>query len=71
MQCTNVAEGMVRFPGSAEVCACLVHRWCGSCKALYPKLCQLSADNPDIILLKVEFDSNKQLAKALDVKVGC
>ena len=44
------------------------HR-CGSCKALHPKLCQLAADNPDTLVLKVEFDSNKALAKALGVKV--
>jgi len=43
--------------------------WCGACKALYPKLCKLSEENPEMVLLKVNFDDNKQLCKALDVKV--
>ena len=43
--------------------------WCGACKALYPKLCKLSDENPDMVLLKVNFDENKQLCKALGVKV--
>ena len=43
--------------------------WCGACKALYPKLCKLSEENPDMVLLKVNFDENKQLCKALGVKV--
>ena len=44
-------------------------QWCGSCKALYPKLAKLSEENPDILLLKVNFDDNKTMCKALDVKV--
>jgi thiol-disulfide isomerase/thioredoxin len=44
-------------------------QWCGSCKALYPKLSKLSEENPDILLLKVNFDDNKTMCKALDVKV--
>ena len=44
--------------------------WCGACKALYPKLCKLSDENPEIVLLKVNFDQNKQLCKALGVKVS-
>lgn len=44
-------------------------QWCGSCKALHPKLCQLAENHPDTLVLKVEFDSNKALAKALGVKV--
>lgn len=43
--------------------------WCGACKALYPKLCKLSDENPEMVLLKVNFDQNKQLCKALGVKV--
>jgi thiol-disulfide isomerase/thioredoxin len=44
-------------------------RWCGSCRALYPKLVKLAESNPECIVLKVDFDSNKKLCKALDVKV--
>ncbi|KAH7416284.1 hypothetical protein KP509_14G084200 [Ceratopteris richardii] len=43
--------------------------WCGSCKALYPKLCQLAAEHPDIDFLKVNFDENKSMCKSLNVKV--
>lgn len=43
--------------------------WCGSCKALYPKLCQLAAEHPDIEFLKVNFDENKAMCKSLNVKV--
>ena len=46
-------------------------QWCGSCKALYPKLSKLSEENPDILVLKVNFDDNKTMCKALDVKVRC
>ncbi len=44
-------------------------QWCGSCKALYPKLAKLSEEHPEILLLKVNFDDNKTMCKALDVKV--
>ncbi|KAI5074058.1 hypothetical protein GOP47_0012071 [Adiantum capillus-veneris] len=43
--------------------------WCGSCKALYPKLCQLAGEHPDIEFLKVNFDENKAMCKSLNVKV--
>lgn len=43
--------------------------WCGSCKALYPKLCQLADEHPDIEFLKVNFDENKAMCKSLNVKV--
>ena len=44
-------------------------QWCGSCKALYPKLAKLSEEHPEILVLKVNFDDNKTMCKALDVKV--
>lgn len=44
-------------------------RWCGSCKALYPKLCKICEANPDMLMLKLNFDDNKQLCKTLGVKV--
>lgn len=43
--------------------------WCGSCRALYPKLCKLAAEHEDIVFLKINFDENKALCKSLNVKV--
>eukprot|EP00249_Psilotum_nudum_P001827 c14527_g1_i1 orf=473-1207(-) len=43
--------------------------WCGSCRALYPKLCKLAAEHQDVVFLKVNFDENKPLCKTLEVKV--
>ena len=43
--------------------------WCGSCRALYPKLIQMAEENESIVLLKVNFDENKQMSKSLGVKV--
>lgn len=43
--------------------------WCGSCRALYPKLCRIAAEHLDIVFLKVNFDENKPLCKSLSVKV--
>eukprot|EP00208_Stichococcus_sp_RCC1054_P000417 CAMPEP_0206139752 /NCGR_PEP_ID=MMETSP1473-20131121/7133_1 /ASSEMBLY_ACC=CAM_ASM_001109 /TAXON_ID=1461547 /ORGANISM="Stichococcus sp, Strain RCC1054" /LENGTH=160 /DNA_ID=CAMNT_0053533647 /DNA_START=466 /DNA_END=948 /DNA_ORIENTATION=- len=44
-------------------------RWCGSCKALYPKLCKICEANPDILMLKLNFDDNKKLCKSLGITV--
>lgn len=43
--------------------------WCGSCRALYPKLCKLAIEHQDVVFLKVNFDENKPLCKSLNVKV--
>lgn len=43
--------------------------WCASCKALFPKLCRTAQENPEIMFLKVNFDANKPMCKALNVKV--
>ncbi|XP_020251039.1 thioredoxin-like 2, chloroplastic isoform X2 [Asparagus officinalis] len=43
--------------------------WCGSCRALFPKLCRTAQENPDIIFLKVNFDENKPMCKRLNVRV--
>ena len=43
--------------------------WCHACRGLYPKLAKMMAENPDIKLLKVEFESNRDLCKSLGVKV--
>jgi thiol-disulfide isomerase/thioredoxin len=43
--------------------------WCGTCKALYPKLTRLAKDAPSVTFLKVNFDENKDMCKRLGVKV--
>ncbi|XP_062180155.1 thioredoxin-like 2, chloroplastic [Phragmites australis] len=43
--------------------------WCGSCRALFPRLCRTALENPDILILKVNFDENKPMCKRLNVKV--
>ncbi|XP_058073912.1 thioredoxin-like 2, chloroplastic isoform X2 [Magnolia sinica] len=43
--------------------------WCGSCRALFPKLCKTAEEHPDILFLKVNFDENKPMCKSLNVKV--
>ncbi|EFJ04929.1 hypothetical protein SELMODRAFT_16645, partial [Selaginella moellendorffii] len=43
--------------------------WCGSCRALYPKLCKLAEEHRDIEFIKVNFEENKPMCKRLDIKV--
>lgn len=43
--------------------------WCASCRALFPKLCKIAQEYPEILFLKVNFDENKILCKSLNVKV--
>lgn len=43
--------------------------WCGSCRALYPKLCKLAAEHPDVEFVKVNFEENKPMCKSLNIKV--
>ncbi|GMH42133.1 hypothetical protein BSKO_10052 [Bryopsis sp. KO-2023] len=44
-------------------------QWCNACRALYPKLCKLCRENPDIVLLKVDWKANKAMCKILNIKV--
>ncbi|DBB04658.1 TPA: hypothetical protein ACH3X1_012721 [Trebouxia sp. C0004] len=44
-------------------------QWCAACRALFPKLCSICEDNDDIVLLKVDWDQNKPIARPLGVKV--
>ncbi|CAL8462439.1 g1972 [Coccomyxa elongata] len=44
-------------------------KWCNACRALFPKLCQICTENPDIVLLKVDFDENRDTVKPLGIKV--
>ncbi|KAL3528634.1 hypothetical protein ACH5RR_007956 [Cinchona calisaya] len=43
--------------------------WCASCRALFPKLCKIAEEHPEIVFLKVNFDENKSLCKSLNLKV--
>lgn len=43
--------------------------WCGSCRALFPKLCKLAEEHPEILFIKVNFDENKPMCKRLNVRV--
>uniref|UniRef100_A0A7C9E3M8 Thioredoxin domain-containing protein n=1 Tax=Opuntia streptacantha TaxID=393608 RepID=A0A7C9E3M8_OPUST len=43
--------------------------WCASCRALFPKLCRLANEHPEILFLKVNFDENKAMCKSMNVKV--
>ncbi|XP_059633095.1 thioredoxin-like 2-1, chloroplastic isoform X2 [Cornus florida] len=43
--------------------------WCASCRALFPKLCKIAEQHPEILFLKVNFDENKPMCKNLNVKV--
>ena len=43
--------------------------WCGSCRALYPKLCKLAAEHLDVEFIKVNFEENKPMCKSLNIKV--
>lgn len=43
--------------------------WCGSCRALFPKLCKLAAEHLDVEFLKVNFEENKPMCKSLNIKV--
>lgn len=42
---------------------------CNSCRALYPKVCKLCGTAPDVVFLKVGYEANRQLCRALGVKV--
>jgi len=44
-------------------------KWCGACRALYPKLCKIATAYPDVVFVKLNFDDNKDLCKSLGVKV--
>jgi thiol-disulfide isomerase/thioredoxin len=43
--------------------------WCGSCRALYPKLCKLAGEHEDVVFLKVNINENKSMCKSLNIKV--
>lgn len=43
--------------------------WCGSCRALYPKLCKLAGEYGNVEFIKVNFEENKAMCKSLGIKV--
>eukprot|EP00884_Botryococcus_braunii_P003606 jgi/Botrbrau1/13246/Bobra.0199s0013.1 len=43
--------------------------WCNACRSIYPKLCQLAKENPNILVLKVDFDKSRDLVRPLGVKI--
>ncbi|MQM03217.1 hypothetical protein Taro_035995 [Colocasia esculenta] len=55
--------------GDKLVVADFYGTWCASCRALYPKLCRIAEENPDVVFLKVNFDKNKPMCKRLNVRV--
>jgi thiol-disulfide isomerase/thioredoxin len=45
-------------------------RWCAACRALHPKLCKIAEANAaDVVVIKIEFDDNKDLCRGMGVKV--
>ncbi|GJP32798.1 hypothetical protein CLOM_g17402 [Closterium sp. NIES-68] len=43
--------------------------WCDACKAVYPTVCEIAAKSPDVIFLKFNLADNRDLGKALGVKI--
>eukprot|EP01025_Chloroclados_australasicus_P025604 TRINITY_DN2554_c0_g1_i1.p1 TRINITY_DN2554_c0_g1~~TRINITY_DN2554_c0_g1_i1.p1 ORF type:complete len:246 (-),score=13.91 TRINITY_DN2554_c0_g1_i1:646-1383(-) len=43
--------------------------WCNACRALYPKLIKLCKENPDMVIVKVNWEKNRDISKALGIKV--
>lgn len=44
-------------------------RGCSGCRSLYPKLCKIAREHPEIIFLKINFDDNTEICKALNVRM--
>lgn len=77
----NVGENMVDIHSTKEFVDALSQAgdrlvivdfygtWCASCRALFPKLCKIAEEHPEILFLKVNFDENKSLCKSLNIKV--
>ncbi|WP_216360992.1 thioredoxin [Comamonas thiooxydans] len=42
--------------------------WCGPCRGMMPTLEALAADNPDLIIAKVNVDQNKPLAQSMGIR---
>ncbi len=56
----QVSEGKVIVQFHAE--------WCGPCKALTPLLEQAAQNNEDISLVKIDVDSDSEIAKQFSIR---
>ncbi|XP_074278849.1 thioredoxin-like 2-1, chloroplastic [Silene latifolia] len=61
--------GALKDAGDKLVVAEFYGTWCASCRALFPKLCRMAEEHPEILFLKVNFDENKPMCKSMNVKV--
>eukprot|EP01018_Ginkgo_biloba_P038462 Gb_00717 [translate_table: standard] len=43
--------------------------WCGACRSLHPKICQLAETNPDVEFVKVNYEDNKSMCYSLNIHV--
>ncbi len=41
--------------------------WCGPCKSIAPVIDEISAENPEIKVCKINIDDNKELASQFDI----
>ena len=58
----------LRDAGDALVIVDVYGSWCGACRAVFPKFTKLAEAHPDVVFLKLPFDENKAVAKALGVR---
>lgn len=54
--------------GDALVILDVYGSWCGACRAVFPKYVRLAEQHADVLFLKMSFDENKAVARALGVK---
>ncbi|KAK9672180.1 hypothetical protein RND81_12G082500 [Saponaria officinalis] len=59
----------LRTAGDALVVVDFFSPGCGGCKALHPKICQLSEMNPDVQFLQVNYEEHKSMCYSLNVHV--
>eukprot|EP00210_Caulerpa_lentillifera_P005725 g5473.t1 len=55
--------------GNRLVVVAFYAKWCRSCRVLHPKLSQICAENPNMVLLMVDWDENMDICKTMGVKV--
>ncbi|KAK9806552.1 hypothetical protein WJX73_010825 [Symbiochloris irregularis] len=44
-------------------------KWCNACRTLFPKVCSLCGPDPNVLVLKVDWDENKDICTAMGIKV--
>ena len=62
--------GELQAAGDALVIVDVYGTWCGACRAVFPKFVKLAEAHPDVVFLKLPFDENKAIAKALGAGAG-